>query len=123
MARSATADARLGKNGVMVQRAGFVEMREYDLVIGGIGKFLDAYREHGYPIQRLHLGEPIGWYTTEIGALNQVVHLWRYESFDDRAERRNRLFEDPGWLAYVAMTTPLLVAQRSRIMYEPSLGV
>ena len=105
----------------MAQSAGFVELREYDLVVGGIGKFLAAYREHGYQIQRLHLGEPVGWYTTEIGELNQVVHLWRYPSFQDRAERRTRLFEDPGWLGYVSMTTPLIIAQRSRIMYAPHL--
>lgn len=100
----------------------FVEMREYDLVTGGVQRFLEAYRSHGYAIQRLHLGEPVGWYTTEVGALNQIVHLWRYSSFEDRATRRRRLFEDPGWLAYVSMIDPLLIAQRSRLMLEPRLG-
>jgi hypothetical protein len=99
----------------------FVEMREYELVVGGAGKYLDAYRTHGYAIQRLHLGEPIGWYTTEVGDLNQVVHLWRYLSFEDRAERRQRLFADPGWLAYISIVEPLVISQRSRIMMEPRL--
>lgn len=99
----------------------FVEMREYDLVPNGVGRFVAAYRDHGYAIQRLHLGEPVGWYTTEVGELNQVVHLWRYAGFEDRAERRSRLFDDPGWLAYVAMVEPLIVRQRTRIMLEPRL--
>lgn len=99
----------------------FVEMREYDLITGAVPRFLDAYRVHGYAIQRLHLGDPVGWYTTEVGELNQIVHLWRYESFEDRSTRRSRLMDDPGWLAYVAIIDPLLIAQRSRIMLEPRL--
>jgi len=99
----------------------FVEIREYQLVAGGTGEYLAAYREHGYPIQRLHLGEPIGWYVTEVGPLNQIVHLWRYESLEDRASRRGRLFSDPGWLAFMEMIVPLIVTQTSRILTEPKL--
>ena len=35
------------------------------------------------------LGPPLGWYISmDIGELNQVVHLWGYESLADRASRR-----------------------------------
>ena len=100
----------------------FVEIREYQLVTGAVGEYLSAYREHGYAIQRSHLGEPVGWYTTEIGPLNQIVHLWRYESLEDRTNRRNRLFADPDWLVYVEIIKPLIVSQTSRILTEPKLS-
>ena len=34
------------------------------------------------------LGNMVGYYFTDVGPLNQVVHLWGYESMNDRYERR-----------------------------------
>lgn len=99
----------------------FVEIREYQLVIGAVGEYLSAYRERGYAIQRKYLGEPVGWYTTEIGPLNQIVHLWRYESLKDRSTRRGQLFADPDWLVFVEIIKPLIIAQTTRILTEPKL--
>jgi hypothetical protein len=35
-----------------------------------------------------HLGQPVGYYISEIGMLNQVTTLWAYGSLDERVERR-----------------------------------
>jgi hypothetical protein len=67
-------------------------------------------------------GEPFGYYSTEIGALNQIVHLWRYSSFEDRAVRRASLWQDAGWLEFVKAITPLVVAQENRLMLDAPLG-
>jgi len=47
-----------------------------------------------------HLGEPMGIFTTDVGTLNQVVFLWRYESQADREHRRAALEADPDWVSY-----------------------
>ena len=39
--------------------------------------------------------ELIGYFTTEIGTLNQIVHMWGYESMAQRQERRTALYSDP----------------------------
>jgi hypothetical protein len=39
-------------------------------------------------VQTDHLGKLIGFFFTEIGVVNQVVHIWAYESLDDRLVRR-----------------------------------
>ncbi|HEX3830646.1 MAG TPA: NIPSNAP family protein [Solirubrobacteraceae bacterium] len=94
-----------------------VEMREYTLVPGKVPEYFKLYEAEGMAIQREILGRNLGYYSTEIGpSLNQVVHLWAYESFDDRLARRKQLQADPGWQAYVQKMRPMLVAQTSRIL-------
>jgi hypothetical protein len=57
-----------------------------------------------------------GYYTTEVGELNQIVHLWAYADLNERAERRAQLLADPGFKAYVAKMLPLLQRQETRIL-------
>jgi hypothetical protein len=104
-----------------------VEMREYTLQAGKVPEYFRLYESEGLAIQREVLGRMVGYYATEIGpAVNQVVHLWAYESFEDREARRRALAEDPGWQAYVAKIRPMLVSQCNRLMrpapfFEPAL--
>lgn len=98
-----------------------VEMRIYTLTFGSTGRYFDLYREFGQAIQWRILSEPLGYYATEVGALNQVVHLWRYASFEERTARRARLWQDAGWLAFAGKIAPLVVAQESRLMVDAPL--
>ena len=61
-----------------------VDERTYTLQIGAVGKYLKLYEATGMTIQRRILGNLLGFYSTEVGTLNQIVHLWGYESMDDR---------------------------------------
>jgi hypothetical protein len=102
-------------------------MREYTLQAGKVPEYLKLYESEGLAIQREVLGHLVGYYATEVGpAVNQVVHLWAYESFEDREARRRRLAADPGWQSYVQKIRPMLVAQCNRLMtpapfFEPEL--
>jgi hypothetical protein len=58
----------------------------------------------------------VGYFMTEIGPLNQVVHMWGYDSLDQRTERRAALGADPAWQAYVAKIRPLIITQESKIL-------
>ena len=104
-----------------------VEMREYTLQAGKVSEYLEIYEREGLEIQREILGHLIGYYATEVGpAVNQVVHLWAYDSFEDRQARRGRLAAHPGWQSYVQKIRPMLVEQCNRIMrptafFEPEL--
>jgi hypothetical protein len=98
-----------------------VELREYTLHAGKVPEYLQLYEREGLDIQREILGHLVGYYTTEVGpAINQVVHLWAYESFEDRMRRRARLAEHPGWQSYVQKMRPMLVAQTNRLMRPAS---
>jgi hypothetical protein len=79
-----------------------VDLRTYTMVPGRLKAFLELYEREGYPVQVKHQGLPIGYFVTEVGTNNQVVHLWRYESMADRERRRAALEKDPEWIVYRA---------------------
>ncbi len=95
-----------------------VEIRTYTAVPGRAGDFLKLYEELALALQQKYLGGLMGYYVTELGELNQIVHLWRYESLADRETRRARLDADPGWAVYKKAFAQLGAIQRqeSRIM-------
>ena len=94
-----------------------VEQRVYRLHTGKVPEYLRVYGEQGRAIQERILGNMIGWFTAnEFGELNRVVHLWGYQSLDDRAARRATLAADPGWQAVLAQIVPLIKSQESTIL-------
>jgi hypothetical protein len=93
-----------------------VEERIYTLEVGKTPEFLRLYELEGLAIQTRILGNMIGYFSSEIGDLNLVVHMWGYESFEERTRRRAELMADPGWQAYVAKVRPFVLEQKNRIL-------
>ena len=93
-----------------------VEQRAYTLLPGKTAEYLRAYAAEGMSIQVAHLGNMIGYYSTEIGPLNTLVHLWAYQNAADREARRARMLADPAWQAYIKKVQPLTLTQESCIL-------
>lgn len=93
-----------------------IDHRTYTAHPGKLPSFLKVYQELGKPIQWPILGEPIGFFTSIEGELNQVVHLWRYDSQADREARRAKLAVAPGWSDYLAAATPFLLRMENKII-------
>lgn len=93
-----------------------VEQRTYTTQPGKVREYLALYEAEGLPIQLRILGRLVGYYRSEIGSLNQVVHMWAYTDLLEREQRRAALLADPDFMAYVRKMLPLLVSQESRIL-------
>jgi hypothetical protein len=93
-----------------------VEERIYTLYMGKTAEYLQLYGSFGYPVQVRYLPKLLGYFTTEVGPLNQVVHLWAYESFEDRRRRRAELLADPDFQDYVARIRPLVQSQENKLL-------
>lgn len=93
-----------------------VELRTYTTQPGRLRDYLALYEAEGLAIQRRILGRLVGYYRSEIGELNQVLHLWAYEDLKEREQRRAVLLADPQFQAYVRQMLPLLQSQDSRIL-------
>ena len=93
-----------------------VEMRTYTLALGATGRYFKLYGEKGLAVQKRILGHLVGYYSVEVGPLNQIVHLWAYDSLDDRAKRRAELWADKEWRAYVAEVASLVIDQANQIL-------
>lgn len=99
-----------------------VEERIYLTHPGKLPEFLKLYESEALPLQLKYLENMVGFFTTEIGTLNQVVHMWKYESLDDRAERRGRMMKEPGFHAYLEKATPLLIKMENRVLVPTSFS-
>lgn len=62
------------------------ELRTYELKVGTVNTWVQRFRD-GLPTREKYskLG---GFWTTDIGPLNQVIHLWPYEDMKHRDEVR-----------------------------------
>lgn len=61
------------------------ELRTYTVTVGKMNDVIALYKAEGWPALSKHPQKLCGYFTGDIGALNQLVHLWK---FDDDADRR-----------------------------------
>merc|ERR1711892_1621066 len=69
------------------------ELRTYNLVPKEVGQFMELSKEK-FHLRTQH-SVLLGYWTSELGGLNQVVHIWQYDSFSHRARVRATLGADP----------------------------
>ncbi|MCP1535561.1 NIPSNAP family protein [Methylorubrum extorquens] len=92
------------------------EMRTYRLKTGTVPAYLQLVGEEGIAIQRGHLGHLVGYYATEIGPLNEIVHVWGFRDLADREARRTALAADPAWAAFLPKIQALIETMESKIL-------
>jgi NIPSNAP len=95
---------------------GYVDLRSYTLQHGKFAAYLKLYESEGLPIQNQFLGQCLGYYVSDIGALNQVVHFWAYPDLNERARRRQALTNDPAWVTYLGKMTPMMAQMENAII-------
>lgn len=98
-----------------------VDFRAYTFKPGTVQTFLEMFEKEGLPIQKRILGEFLGLYRTEVGDINEVIHMFGYESLADREQRRALLFQDPDFMAYVKKAREIITAQHVRILVKSDI--
>ena len=71
------------------------EIRTYDLKPRSVPEFLE--KTGAMLPGRLKYTPLGGFFHTEVGPLNQVVHIWPYDDMNHRAETRAKVIEDGVW--------------------------
>lgn len=96
----------------------YYELRTYTLSPTRMADWLALYQSDALAVQTEHLGHLVGFFTTEFGEINQVVHIWAYQSLDDRAARRANMAADPRWAEFSRKNKELgaVLALDSRLM-------
>ncbi len=98
------------------------ELRTYQVTVGKMSEVVHLYKTLGWPALQKHPQKLVGYFTGDIGALNQLVHLWK---FDDDADRRafwSALFADADFMAFAAQLRPLLQSQENKLMMGAPWG-
>jgi hypothetical protein len=90
------------------------ELRTYRAQTGKVGEWLGHYK--AIMPTREKYSKNVGVWQTEMGQLNEAVHLWAYRDLNDRAATRAKVMEDPEWQAFLKKATPLLMEMRSVVL-------
>ena len=98
------------------------EMRTYTVKIGKMNQYIKHFEEIGLPIISKYSKLKGYWYA-ETGELNQIIHIWEYESFNERIEKRKALYNDSEWLEkFIPTALLMLEKQESKIMNATSFS-
>ncbi len=93
-----------------------VEQRTYTFKPGTVPLFLEIYQERALALQTEVLGNLLGYFWTEIGPLNQTVHMWGYSSFEERQRRRAALMEHAEWRDFLKEVSPMILSQETKLL-------
>ena len=94
----------------------YVEERVYTLQVGTAGQYFKNYEESGMKVQLKHLPHMVGYYITEAGPLNMIIHMWAYDDLNQRDKCRAAMSADPDWQAYLVKNRAFILSQDTRIM-------
>lgn len=95
------------------------DMRIYDLVPGGLAEYQAAVEEVGLPVREKYGVKLAGWYYTEIGTLNRVVHIWAFRDWAHMEEAKQQFRSDPDWVErFLPRVRPLVLRQSDQIMHS-----
>jgi NIPSNAP len=88
-----------------------LEMRTYVLKPGMTANFVEKFAEG--LTARLQFSRLLGLWQSEVGGLNRVVHVWPYESFEDRERIGNEARKTGMW---PPKTQEFIVTQENKIL-------
>jgi hypothetical protein len=93
------------------------ELRTYTVKPGTLGDMVKAASTVSRDIRGNDFGKLEGYWSTEIGALNQVLHMWSYSDLNERARLRAELAKNARWTSeYIPLIRSLLVRQEVRLL-------
>lgn len=100
------------------------EQRTYDVTVGQMAEVVRLYSTLGWPAMEAggFAKHCVGYFISDTGELHQLVHLWRFDSDDDRRAFWKRLSEDADFLVFVKQLRPLLKAQSNKLLLAAPWG-
>lgn len=101
------------------------ELRTYSLHVGKMKEAVKLYSEIGYPIlERSGLAKKlVGYFQADTGTINQLVHLWKFDSDADRRAHWAALYANEAFIEeFAAKFRPLCAAQEVKLLTAAPWG-
>lgn len=87
------------------------ERRAYTMEPGHVPAFDQAQIDRGFDPVKSYMDRLVGYFSTRTGPVDQVVHLYRYDSFDDWNQRLRGLYSVPEMTPYFVNTRKIVRKQ------------
>jgi hypothetical protein len=98
------------------------ELRTYDVVVGKMADVISLYNTEGWPAIQRHPERLVGYFTGDVGAINQIIHLWKFEDDADRRAFWAGVFADEAFKDFARKLRPLLLSQNNKLMLASPWG-
>jgi len=98
-----------------------VDLRTYTIRLRKMNEFLEIFDRLAMPVQMKYLGRPLGIFTSAVGPLNQVDHLWGFDDMGEFERRHAARDKDPDWPAYLQASADLIIAQETRLIRRAAM--
>ena len=96
--------------------------RTYTLVTRKLKPYLKLFEEFALPVMQENGMVLERYFVTQIGSLNEVVHIWQYESLAALEQIRIRRDADPRWADYLKRSEGMVLMQQNKIVEEASFS-
>lgn len=100
------------------------ELRTYTLYVGKMNEAVGYYKELAWPaFQKGKFDAKLcGYFISDVGTINQLVHLWKFDDDADRRAHWARLFADDDFMAFAAKFRPLVMTQEVKLLHAAPWG-
>ena len=98
------------------------ELRTYDVVVGKMAEVISLYNTEGWLAIQRHPERLVGYFTGDVGAINQIIHLWKFEDDADRRAFWAGVFADEAFMSFARKLRPLLLSQNNKLMLASPWG-
>ena len=97
------------------------EIRTYQVKPGQVREYENRFAE-AYPT-RAKYSPLLGYWHTEIGPLNQLVHIWKFKDDGDRRTHWAAVFANKDFVeGFASKFRPLVMSQEVKLMTEAPWG-
>lgn len=100
------------------------EKRTYSVKVGEMQEVKRLYSTEGWPALSAAGCEKklLGYFTSDTGDLHQLIHLWRFESDEDRRGFWSRVYENERFVDFAGKLRPLINTQNVQLMLAAPWG-
>jgi len=100
------------------------EKRTYSIRVGQMPEIIRLYSDEGWPVLESEgFGKNlVGYFVSDTGRLHQLVHIWRFDSDDDRRAFWKKLYASERFMAVAAKIRPLIDTQEIQLLVSAPWG-
>jgi NIPSNAP len=98
------------------------ELRTYSLYVGKLAEARELYQSEGWPALSRHEGRLVGYFIGDVGAMNQIVHLWKFADDADRRRFWETVYADETFMAFARKLRPLIRTQENKLLLAAPWG-
>ena len=92
------------------------ELRTYTLHVGKLSAAIKIYENLGWPDLKKYKDNIIRYYVGDVGALNQIIHVWQFQDDNSRRELSKTIYSDKDFIKFASEFRPLILTQENKLM-------